>query len=170
MIYTCTPADGAASSQACSTQKWPSECLHRAHYLPVGNLQYESNVFGAHNPWHYWSSRFLPLGRKLTIKDKAATEAALEILKTSKRHPLRVQLVRLLYESDAREKARADAREKRRQARAHKKNVAGLQSEIAALQEQLQEKENTIASLQAEREKDLHFGPSSNPKNKPSRI
>ena len=33
--------------------------------------------------------------------------------------------------------------------------MAGLQSEIAALQEQLQEKENTIASLQAEREKDL---------------
>ena len=97
----------------------------------------------------------LTLGRKLTIKDKAATEAALEILKTSKRHPLRVQLVRLLYESDAREKARADTREKRRQSRAHNKKVAGLQSEFAALQEQLQEKENTIASLKAERDKDL---------------
>src|SRR2546427_18482 len=42
-------------------------------------------------------------------------------------------MAKLLFESDAREKARADAREQHRHAKAHNKELAGLRSQIAAL-------------------------------------
>src|SRR5438445_6466051 len=61
-------------------------------------------------------------------------------------------MAKLLFESDAREKARADAREQHRHAKAHNKELAGLRSQILLPKEQLQAKEATIASLKAENE------------------
>jgi len=92
------------------------------------------------------------LGRKISAKERAATDAALDVLRTTRNQNLKAQMAKLLFESDAREKARADAREQHRHAKAHNKELAGLRSQILLLKEQLQAKEATIASLKAENE------------------
>ena len=92
------------------------------------------------------------MGRKISAKERAATDAALDVLRTTRNQNLKAQMAKLLFESDAREKARADAREQHRHAKAHNKELAGLRSQILLLKEQLQAKEATIASLKAENE------------------
>ena len=71
-------------------------------------------------------SRGIPLGRKISAKERAATDAALDVLRTTNNQNLKAQMAKLLFESDAREKARADAREQHRHAKAHNKELAGL--------------------------------------------
>ena len=78
------------------------------------------------------------MGRKVSIKERATTDAALEILKTAKNQNLKAQMVKLLFETDAREKARADAHERQRRAYAHNKELAALGSQIDLLAEKLQ--------------------------------
>ena len=95
------------------------------------------------------------MGRKVSVKERAATDTALEILKTTKNQNLKAQIAKLLFESDAREKARADAREQQRRANAHNKGLASLQSQVASLKEQLQAKDDTIALLKAENGKEI---------------
>jgi hypothetical protein len=95
------------------------------------------------------------LGRKVSAKERAATGAALEILNTTKNQNLKAQMAKLLFESDAREKARADAREEQRRANAYNRGLAGLQSQVASLKEQLQAKEDAIALLKAENGKEI---------------
>jgi len=95
------------------------------------------------------------LGRKISAKERAATDAALDVLRTTNNQNLKAQMAKLLFESDAREKARADAREQHRHAKAHNKELAGLRSQILLLKEQLQAKEATIASLKAENEEEI---------------
>ncbi len=94
------------------------------------------------------------MGRKVSAKERAATDAALEILKTTKNQNLKVQIAKLLFESDAREKARADVREQQRRANAHNKELASLQSQIPSLKKQLQAEEDTITSLKGENQKE----------------
>jgi hypothetical protein len=95
------------------------------------------------------------LGRKVSIKERATTDAALEILRTTKNQNLKAQVVKLLIESDAREKARADAHERQRRANAHNKELAALGSQIALLTEKLQARQDTITLLKAENEKEI---------------
>ena len=97
----------------------------------------------------------LPLGRKVSAKERAATEAAFDVLRTTKNQNLKAQIAKLLFESDAREKARADAREQQRRANGHNKELSGLQSQIRLLKEQLQAEKDTITSLKAENEKEI---------------
>jgi hypothetical protein len=95
------------------------------------------------------------LGRKVSAKERAATDAALDVLRTTKNQNLKAQMAKLLFESDAREKARADAREQHRHANGHNKELAGLRSQIPLLKEQLQTKEDMITSLKADNEKEV---------------
>ena len=92
------------------------------------------------------------MGRKVSIKERAATDAALEILKATKNQNLKAQVAKLLFESDAREKARVDARERQRRADADNEELANLGSQITSLKKQLQAVEDTITSLKAENE------------------
>jgi len=92
------------------------------------------------------------LGRKVSIKERAATDAALEILEATKNQNLKAQVAKLLFESDAREKARVDARERQRRADADNEELANLGSQITSLKKQLQAVEDTITSLKAENE------------------
>lgn len=101
-----------------------------------------------------WAEELI-VGRKVSTKERAATDAALEILKTTKNQNLKAQMAKLLFESDGREKARADAREQHRHANAENREQAGLRLQVASLKEQLQAKQDTIASLKEENEKEI---------------
>jgi hypothetical protein len=101
-----------------------------------------------------WAEELI-VGRKVSTKERGATDAALEILKTTKNQNLKAQMAKLLFESDGREKARADAREQHRRANAENREQAGLRLQVASLKEQLQAKQDTIASLKAENEKEI---------------
>jgi hypothetical protein len=86
------------------------------------------------------------LGRKISVKERAARDGALDLLNTSKNERVRAQMVRILDESDARDKAITDAREKRRL----DKEKAKLKSEITSLKTELQAKQKEITALEAE--------------------
>ena len=57
------------------------------------------------------------MGRKISIKERVATEAAQDIIKRTTNQSVKAQMVRLLFDSDAREKARADTHAQQRQKR-----------------------------------------------------
>ena len=92
------------------------------------------------------------MGRKISAKERAATDAALDVLRTTRNQNLKAQMAKLLFESDAREKARADARERQRRADADNEELENLGSQITSLKKQLQAVEDTITSLKAENE------------------
>jgi uncharacterized membrane protein len=95
------------------------------------------------------------LGRKLSIKERAAIQAALEILDTTKNQAVKAQMVKLLLESDAREKARIDAREQRRWEKAQNAELTGLRSKVKSLKELLQLAEDALTSLKEERDNEI---------------
>ncbi len=73
------------------------------------------------------------MGRKISARERYATEAAIELIKTTKNQNIKAQMAKLLDGMDARAKARADAHEKQRLARTHMQNVTKLESEISLL-------------------------------------
>ncbi len=86
------------------------------------------------------------MGRRISNKERAATDAALELLKTTKNQKIKAQLTKLLLESDAREKARVDAREKQRRKHAHDKKLVDLSNQVEILKKKIQKKDDLIES------------------------
>lgn len=84
------------------------------------------------------------MGRKVSKKEQAATSAGIDLLKTSKSQILKAQIIKLLLESDCREKARVDAREKRKFKLVHDKKLIALSSKVKELQQDIQKKNELI--------------------------
>ena len=94
------------------------------------------------------------VGRRISAKERAYTEAAQSLLKTTKKESIRAQMVRLLLESDKLEKTRAVLHEKWRRQDKSNKQVGKLHSQIQALKEQLQSSEEEITKLTATKEEE----------------
>ncbi len=84
------------------------------------------------------------MGRKISKKEQAATNTALDLLKTSKSQIIKAQIIKLLFESDWREKARVDAREKQKFKLAHDKKLIALSSQVKGLEEDINTKNQLI--------------------------
>ena len=94
------------------------------------------------------------VGRRISAKERAYTEAAQSLLKTTKKESIRAQMVKLLLESDKLEKTRAVLHEKWRRQDKSKKQVGKLHSQIQALKEQLHSSEEEITKLMATKEEE----------------
>jgi len=95
------------------------------------------------------------LGRKVSIKERVATEGAQDIIKTTKNQTVKAQMVKLLFESDAREKARADTHARQRRKRAQNRELDEMRSQIKSLNGELQAKATLSASLEADHKKEM---------------
>jgi len=100
-------------------------------------------------------SRGGPLGRKISIKERVATEAAQDIIKRTTNQSVKAQMVKLLFDSDAREKARADTHARQRQKRVQNRELDEMRSQIETLKGELQSKANLSASLDTDHKNEI---------------
>ena len=95
------------------------------------------------------------MGRKISIKERVATEAAQDIIKRTTNQSVKAQMVRLLFDSDAREKARADTHAQQRQKRSQNRELDEMRSQRESLKGELQSKETLTTSLEADHKKEM---------------
>jgi hypothetical protein len=95
------------------------------------------------------------LGRKISIKERAATNACLEILNTTKNQHIKARVAELLLKSDEREKARVDARQKQHFVLAYDRKLANLESQVASLTNQLEAAKTAIIQLKVQHEEQI---------------
>jgi len=94
------------------------------------------------------------MGRKVSLNERAATEAFRAILDTTKNEKVKLQAAQLLLDNDTRNKERAFARQRQQLTNAQKKKSENLRTEVESLQMQLQSANDTITSLKAAKQEE----------------
>jgi hypothetical protein len=95
------------------------------------------------------------MGRKVSVNERAATEAFRGILKMTKNEKVKMQAAQLLLENETGNKERAVARQRQQLTNARKKEVASLRAQVDSLQKELQAANNKITALKADNEKEV---------------